>query len=104
MTITDNRVAGFQTALRGLATATDRFAGDPEATRAMAEAIQSGDAGQVTQALERLGAGTVAYGGRKPRPHFDEDPAPTHIEVFRLVPPDSQRWPVEIEVSISVKC
>ena len=104
MTITDSRVAGFQATLGELARASERFAGDPEATRTMAEAIRSGDSGRVSQALSRLGAGTVAYAGRRPRAHFDEDPAPVPVEVFRLVPPDGQRFPVEIEVSVTVRC
>lgn len=104
MSITDSRVSGFPSALSELARASDRFATDEDATRTMVAAVRSGDADRISQALSRAGASSVAYGGRKPRPQFDEDPAPTHVEAFRLVPPDDQRWPIEIEVSITVHC
>jgi len=105
MTITDSRLAGFQTALRGLATAADRFASDEDATRTLVNAVQTGDATQVSRALSRVGASTIAYAGRQQRPHLDEDPAPpTHQEVFRLVPADNERFRIDIEISIDAPC
>jgi len=104
MTITDSRLAGFQTALRGLATAADRFASDEDATRTLVNAVQTGDA-QVSRALSGVGASNVSYAGRQQRPHLDEDPAPpTHQEVFRLVPADNERFRIDIEISIDAPC
>ena len=104
MTITDSRVSGFQTALREVASTADRFASDPAATRTVVEAVQTGDATQVSRALARLGVSTLGYAGRAKRPPLDEDPAPTNFEVFRLVPADGQRFDVNIEIHINASC
>ncbi|MEU4422381.1 hypothetical protein AB0F81_17275 [Actinoplanes sp. NPDC024001] len=106
MTITDTRVSGYQAALRELASTAGRFADDPAATRTMAQALQEGDSAGVSRALTRMGFSGVDYAGRRPRPAFDEDPAPPNYEVFRLVPGSDQRFPIDIgiEIHVSVSC